>query len=297
MDTELARTFLAVVAAGHFSGAAERLNVSQSTVSARIQALERSLGRILFLRSKAGASLTDAGRRFQRHAALLVRAVEQARQEVGVPSGFRTTLTVGGRFGLWEGLLLRWLPRMRALAPEVSLRAEIGFEPELMRGLVEGRLDVAVMYTPESRPGLTVEPLLEEQLVLVGTPEAAAAGDLEGYVHVDWGPEFHARHAASFPALAAPALAVNIGWLGLQHILAEGGCGYFPRRLVAAQLAAGRLGLLPGAPVLSLPAYLVHPAGQPAGREAEAIAAAVAVMRAVAAEQDRDSGPGGGRGG
>lgn len=278
MDTELARSFLAVVAAGSFSGAAERLHVSQSTVSARILSLERQLGRALFLRGKGGASLTPAGRRFQRHAALLVRTLEQARQELGARGGFRTTLAVGGRFGLWDQLLLDWLPWMRGHAPDVSLSAEIGFEPDLMRGLVEGRLDIAALYTPERRPGLAVEPLVEEQLVLAVAGPAARAGDLSGYVQVDWGPEFLARQAASLPGLPAPALAVNVGWLGLQHVLSQGGAGYFPRRLVAPHLESDRLALLAGAPVLSLPAYVAYPLG----REPELVMSAVRGMQRIA---------------
>src|SRR5687768_8452181 len=110
MDTELARTFLAVVAAGNFIGAAERLHVTQSTVSARIRALEDLLRCRLFVRNKAGATLTAAGRQFQKHAGTLVRTVEQARHDVGVPRGFGAALTVAARIGLWEELLLRWLP-------------------------------------------------------------------------------------------------------------------------------------------------------------------------------------------
>ena len=105
-----------------------------------------------------------------------MRTVERARQDVGIAAGYRATLAVGGRFGLWEGLLLEWLPRMREMAPDISVRAEIGFEEDLMHGLVEGRIDIGVMYTPQSRPGLTVERLLEERLVLVSTKEHGEPG-------------------------------------------------------------------------------------------------------------------------
>jgi len=54
VETELARTFLTVVAAGNFVSAAERLHVTQSTVSARIHTLEEQLGCSLFVRNKAG---------------------------------------------------------------------------------------------------------------------------------------------------------------------------------------------------------------------------------------------------
>src|SRR5262245_8964938 len=188
MDTELARTFLTVVAAGNFISAAERLHVTQSTVSARIHALEQQLGCTLFVRNKAGTTLTPAGQQFQKHAGILVRTVEHALHDVGIPRGFRGALAVGGRFGLWEHLLLRWLPLMQAAAPDISLRAEIGLESDLMQGLVEGRLDMAVMYTPQSRPGLRVEALIEDTLVLGSTDPAGAAEPGDGYVYTDWGP-------------------------------------------------------------------------------------------------------------
>ena len=69
MDTELARTFLTVITSGSFISAADRLHVSQSTVSTRIHTLEDQLGCTLFVRNKAGTTLTSAGRQFQRHAA------------------------------------------------------------------------------------------------------------------------------------------------------------------------------------------------------------------------------------
>lgn len=282
MDTELARTFLTVVAAGNFVGAAERLHVTQSTVSARIHALEDHLGCTLFVRNKGGTTLTPAGRQFEKHASTLVRTVEQARHDVGVPRGFRASLTVGGRFGLWEQFLLRWIPLMREAAPDVSLRAEVGFEPDLMLGLVEGRLDIGVMYTPQSRPGLKVEILLEERLVLVSSNSAAPPEPSPGYVYIDWGPEFYARHAASFPNFIGPALTANIGWLGLQHVLAQGGSGYFPARLVRDHLEAGCLTHLKDAPVLSLPAYVVYPADL----DATLLDTALDAMRRLVAEAE-----------
>jgi DNA-binding transcriptional LysR family regulator len=259
MDTELARTFLSVVAAGSFVKASERLFVTQSTVSARIQALEEHLRCQLFVRDKGGTTLTPAGRQFQKHAVSLMRTMEQARQDVGVPHGYRGSLTIGGRIGVWESLLLGSLAQIRTAAPDVAVRAEIGLEEDLMVGLVEGRVDIGVMYTPQSRPGLNVELLLQEELVLVST-DAANAGDLgDDYVYVDWGPEFQATHNASFPEFAGPGLSTNVGWLALQQILAVGGAGYFPRRLVSKHIASGRLRELQSAPVFRLPAYLVYP--------------------------------------
>jgi DNA-binding transcriptional LysR family regulator len=281
MDTELARTFLVVVAAGSFVQAAERLHVTQSTVSMRIQRLEQALGAELFVRNKAGTTLTPAGQQFQRHAALLTLTVEQARQEIGVVSGFRATVTVGGRIGLWEDLLLRWLPIFAQLAPDVAVRAFIGFEADVMQALIDGRSNIGVMYTPQARPGLTVELLLEERLVMVSTRTNPPAEFQRDYVYVDWGPEFFAQHALAFPDFAGATLTVNIGWLGLQRILAFGGSGYFPARMVREHEAAGRLHRVPGAPEFRLPAYLCFPAQ---AEKSEPLALALDTIRRVAIE-------------
>jgi LysR family transcriptional regulator, flagellar master operon regulator len=280
MDTELARTFLVVIATGSFVEAAQRLHVTQSTVSSRIQRLEETLGAELFVRNKAGTTLTAAGRQFQRHAAILTRTVEQARQEIGVTSGYRATLTVGGRIGLWEELLLRWLPIFGSLAPDVSVRALIGFEEELMQALIEGRANIGVMYTPQARPGLTVELLLEEQLVMVSTRPEPQREPGSDYVYVDWGSEFFAQHTLAFPNFMGSALTVNIGWLGLQHVLASGGTGYFPTRMLREHELAGRLHRVPDVPEFRLPAYLCFPTKV----DSEPLALALDTIRRVASD-------------
>ena len=280
MDTELARTFLVVIATGSFVAAAQRLHVTQSTVSTRIQRLEETLGTELFVRNKAGTTLTPAGRQFQPHAALLTRTVEQARQEIGVISGFRATLSVGARIGLWEDLLLRWLPIFAGLAPDVALRALISFEEDLMQALIDGRIHIGVMYTPQSRPGLTVELLLEERLVMVSTNATPPAEPQRDYIYVDWGAEFYAQHRLAFPNFSSAALTVNIGWLALQRILAFGGSGYFPARMLREHELAGRLHRVPGAPEFRLPAYLCFPTKT----DSEPLGLALDTIRRVAAD-------------
>jgi LysR family transcriptional regulator, flagellar master operon regulator len=280
MDTELARTFLAVIATGSFVEASQRLHITQSTVSSRIQRLEEQLGAELFVRNKAGTTLTPAGRQFQRHAALLTRTVEQARQEIGIVSGYRATLTVGSRIGLWQDLLLRWLPIFAKLAPDIAVRARIGFEEDLMEDLIEGRAQIGVMYTPQSRPGLAVERLLEERLVMASTRAKPPSEPRSDYVYVDWGPEFFAQHSLAFPNFTGAALTVNMGWLGLQRILASGGSGYFPLRLLREHELAGRLHLVADAPEFRLPAYLCYPTKT----DSDALTLALDTIRRVAAD-------------
>lgn len=280
MDIEFARTFLAVAAAGNFVGAAQRLHVTQSTVSARIQTLEEYLGATLFQRGRAGAQLTPAGRRFLRHAKSLVQTLEQARHEVGLPAGFRGSLTLRGRIALWDGFLPQWVARMRASHPDISLRLEAGFEEDIMQSVVQGSVDVGVLYTPENRPGLGIERLFEERLVLVATEPRRPWPD-PGYIHMDWGAEFHAQFGTAFPDLAAPAITANIGWLVMQQILHCGGSGYFPWRITRELVEQGQLWLVEQVPAFTLPAYMVFPLE----RREDILAGALGILRDLGADE------------
>lgn len=280
MDIELARTFLAVAAAGNFVGAATRLHITQSTVSARIQTLESQMGARLFRRGRSGAELTAAGQRFLRYAKTLVLTLEQARHEVGLPSGFCGGLTLSGRNALWEDFLPRWVDWMRTAVPDVSLRLEIGFEEGIMQGLVQGIVDIGVMYTPESRPGLAVEYLFDESLVLVTSNPDSPWPDPD-YIHVDWGAEFHAQFASRVPDVETPALIANIGWIGLQLIESQGGSAYLPQRTVRDAIDQGRLWRVHQSPLITLPAYMVFPTD----RDEAHLARAVQKLRSLGAEE------------
>lgn len=282
MDIDLLRTFLQIVETGHFVRAAERLNVTQSTVSARVKELELRLGRPLFLRGRAGATLTPAGRHFLPHASSMVRIWNQARQEVGLPPDYETVLSAGGQYTLWDGVLLRWLAWMRRAAPRVALRAEVGRTDELSLMLANGTLDLAVLYAPQPRPGLKVEPLLDERLVLVaaGSDDPLPGG--RDYIYVDWGPEFRADHTTAFPDVETPALTIGLGAIALNHMLGVGGSGYFPIRIVRDHLQAGAVSLVRGAPEFARPAFLVRQ-----DRDDPVLADAVRGLHEVAAAEAR----------
>jgi DNA-binding transcriptional LysR family regulator len=280
MDIDQIRTFLAVAANGSFLEAASRLHVTQSTVSARIHTLETDLGTILFVRNRSGAALTPAGRRFMRHAKSLVLTLEQARHDVGLPSRFRASITVGARIALWEGFLPEWAGNMRASAPDVSISSEIGFEEDLMRRLIEGTLDIGLMYTPQHSPGLQVEQLFEETLVLLTTDPAKPWPD-QDYIYVDWGPAFHAQHTNSYPDLERPAQVVNIGWLGVQLILRNGGSCFLPIRMARPLIQERRLFPVSDSPQFQIPVYMVFPRE----RDSAVLEQALAGLRTLAASE------------
>jgi DNA-binding transcriptional LysR family regulator len=128
----------------------------------------------------------------------------------------------------------------------------------MMRRVSEGTLDLAVVYAPHHRPGLRIELLIEEKLVLVTTTAGRRKPKPASYVYVDWGPEFAAQHSLAFPELSNAAVSASLGPLGREYLLAAGGSGYFRLDVVRSHLKAGRLHAVPDAPEFAYPAYAVH---------------------------------------
>jgi DNA-binding transcriptional LysR family regulator len=282
MDITLARTFLEIVSCGNFVRAAERLHVTQTAVSVRVQTLEALLGRKLFVRNKSGASLTPAGEHFMRYAPLLVQVWERARHQVAVPPGLHAVVAVAGELSLWNPFLLDWLVWMRRSAPQLALRAQVGLPEALMTQVSEGVIDIAVLYAPQHRPGLKIELLMKEKLVLVTTARRKAGPRAGDYVLVDWGHDFAAHHNLSFPDLANAGTFVSLGPLGLQYILKAGGSGYFRQHAVTPYLRSGRLSLVRDAPEYLYPAYAVYSEGA----DAKIVTPALTGLRHVAAALD-----------
>lgn len=258
MDIELARTFLAVVETGSFFDAADKVHVTQSTVSMRIRSLEDQLGRPVFERGKSGATLTPAGRRFHRHAQALVRTWSQARLDASLPDNFDMSLEIGAVPSLWHKFLVDTLPILQDAFPNVAINAISERSETLSRQIEDGSLDLAVTYRPLNTADLSAVQLFEDDFVLVSSnPDAQADPMGDGYVLIDWGPEFRADHLLNFPHLAKPALQLGLGMLGLDYLRAVPSSGYFPFRVVAGELGNGWLRLIEDAPRFGYAAYAV----------------------------------------
>ena len=260
MKIDHIRTFLEISDCGNFNRAAENLHVTQSTVSARVKAMEERFGRVLFKRGHSGVELTSAGQHFREYALNIQRLWQQAQQHISLPENYSHSIGLGLQVSLWDSLIHKWIPWMRHNARDIAIHVEADYSPSLMRQLSDGLLDIGVMYNPRQTPGLVIEDLLEETLVLVATDARELAdGWIEDYVFVDWGADFRRRHGEAFPNMDTPAISVGLGSMGLEYINQNGGSGYFPLRVVQAAIDRGELFLVDGAPTMQRPAYMVYP--------------------------------------
>ncbi len=283
MKIEYISTFLEIAECGNFNRAADNLNVTQSTVSARVKLMEDRFGRRLFKRGHAGVELTSAGQQFLQYAHNIQRQWQQAKQRIALPERFNHTIGLGSQVSLWDSLILKWMPWMRKNAAEIALHVEADYSPSLMRQVSDGLLDIGVMYHPRQTSGLIIEDLFEETLILVTTDKEAVDGAwVKDYVFVDWGELFRARHSEAFPDLETPAISVGLGALGLEYILQNGGAGYFPVRVVKSLIENQTLLTVNNTPNLQRPAYMVYAS---AARDPSSLNIALQVLREAATSE------------
>lgn len=152
MDIRQLETFVWIARLGRMSEACKRLNVTQSTLSMRLRALESDLRVRLFDRSSKRLTLTAKGRDLVQHAEEIVSVMQQARLYVADP-----TAEVGAiRIGMSEYVALSWGPQlMRRFSkqfPSVLIDLEVGVPGALMEQLAAAQLDVLLATVPV-KPG------------------------------------------------------------------------------------------------------------------------------------------------
>ncbi|WP_331346103.1 LysR family transcriptional regulator [Cellvibrio sp. UBA7661] len=252
MDIELAKTFLDIARSGSFIATAERLHVTQTTVTARIKNLEAQLGCQLFVRNRAGASLTPEGERFVSYAMQIVQLWGKAKFDVPLPEAKTESISVGGELALWNPLLLNWISDLRSSYGALAIQVETGEASSLISRVSHGVLDVALVYRPEYLPGLKIELLLEEKLVMV------SAAIPEPYIYVDWGPVYEQQHDSAFPGKRRAEVSIDFGLLALEYLLQRSGTGYFRARVVQRYIEEKKLFPVPNAPEFTYPIYAIY---------------------------------------
>jgi DNA-binding transcriptional LysR family regulator len=258
LNIVLARTFLELIQARSFNKAADRLCVTQSTVTVRIAALEEELGQQLFTRDKAGVDLTVAGRKFQPFAEMLLQTWQHAKQELALHSSRSVMFSVGVAAALWEGLGDRWLLRMQREQPSVALGIESGRSAHVVEKLAQGFLDAAVVLEVMPRKDLIIEELFSEKLLLVSTYPRKAERWNPDYVYIQWSEDFAVYHRTIMPSEITPPVSFTDNAAALQFILERGGSGYFPLRQVGKLIDEGRLHIVEGAGAAQQRTYLAH---------------------------------------
>ena len=260
MNLEQLRTFLEIADVGSFHKAAERLGSTQPTVSSRMKALESALRHELFHRGPSGVTLTAAGHRFRTYAEIAVRAVERGRTEVRLPQGRKNTVTIGIQTYLIHDLGRHLVKEARRALRATALRLEPDYSDGVIKLVASGLADAGIVYVPRISGDLEVERIGTQRVCLAATAGVHPGGQAfsESYIHVFWGDAFVQLEADYLGSDASAAVAVGSPRLALDLILESGGAAYLDEQMINAHVAAGKLGLVPGAPLFERQVYLIR---------------------------------------
>jgi LysR family hydrogen peroxide-inducible transcriptional activator len=167
MEFNQLRYFVAVAETGNFTRAAERSHVSQPSLSQQILNLESEVGHKLFHRLGRKAVLTEAGTAFLDRARRILFEVENAAKELGDHPSLGRRITVGAVQTVMPYLGVPFISLLHQSQPNLLVSAREDFRANLVRAVVEGDLDLAIVPLPVKEHRVAIEPLLSEPLLLV----------------------------------------------------------------------------------------------------------------------------------
>lgn len=168
MELRQLEYFLAVSKELHFTKAAEKLNISQPSLSQQIRALEHEFGMPLFDRIGKKISLTEAGRILFSHSKKVFHEIEQARTAIQELNGLQQgNLTVGALLTVINYLLPPAILNFNALYPNIELSV-LGLRTgEIREKLLQNELDIGITFLPVQDKEIISIPLYQSELTLV----------------------------------------------------------------------------------------------------------------------------------
>lgn len=178
MDLKQLAYFVRVAEMGSFTRAATALNVAQPALSRQIRLLEVELRQNLLKRNGRGASPTEAGQLLLQHGRGILHQVERAQEELE-----QARNKLGGKVALGmppsvaRVLTVPLTRAFREKMPEAHLSISEGLTAAMQESLLNGRLDIALLYNAKATAGLEISHLVQEELWLVQARQSALQED------------------------------------------------------------------------------------------------------------------------
>ncbi|WP_049293531.1 nitrogen assimilation transcriptional regulator NAC [Franconibacter helveticus] len=171
MNLRRLKYFVKIVDIGSLTQAAEVLHIAQPALSQQVATLEGEMNQQLLIRTKRGVTPTEAGKILYAHARTILRQCEQAQLAV---NNVGQTLSGQVSIGLAPGtaassITMPLLQAVRAELPDVLVYLHENSGSVLNEKVLNGQLDMAVLYDRSATAGLSSQPLLKEDLYVVGT--------------------------------------------------------------------------------------------------------------------------------
>jgi LysR family transcriptional regulator, nitrogen assimilation regulatory protein len=178
MDLKQLEYFVRVAELGSFTRAAIALDIAQPALSRQVRLLEVELSLTLLTRNGRGALPTEAGKLLLAHGRGILHQMERAREELGrVRGSLAGRVAVGIPSSLARVLTVPLTRAFRAQMPDATISISEGLTAGIHESLINGRLDIAILYNAQPSNDIEIEPLTEEDLVLVQARQPSGQDD------------------------------------------------------------------------------------------------------------------------
>jgi DNA-binding transcriptional LysR family regulator len=294
MEIDQVETFLAVVTYRGFHRAAEALHISQPAVSARIRALEDSLGVKLFTRAHANLTLSAAGKALRPHAEHLLRSVALARQAVHeLQPSARGALNIAAALSVCTYFLPDVMKDYQLANPKVMVSLRSGNSLQVLKMVLDGEADIGVARSLH-HPEVETMTLRDDPLILVGHPAHAASRQRRVPLEIveEWPLIFYDRGSSDWTltqgmfrrAGLLPNVVLEVETIEAAKRMVERklGLSFLPQIAVAQELRQGKLAAIEitNAEPLHRNLDVIHPRHRPLASDAQAF---LQLLRAAAA--------------
>ncbi len=172
LNTDKLQIFTAVAQEGSFTKAAERLNLTQPTVSQQLASLEKTLGIPLVIRQPRGIKLTEAGATLLGYAKRILHLNQEALEKtLETAEQAKRSIRLGVGHTLTIYLLPNLLEQLRQRQPDVEIHILAGNTGDLLEATVNGQVEMALVGSPAAHPQLKITPFLEDELIVIVPPD------------------------------------------------------------------------------------------------------------------------------
>ncbi|MDO3411996.1 LysR family transcriptional regulator [Saccharibacillus sp. CPCC 101409] len=252
MNIENIESFVYINHYGSFNKTAEALFLSQPSVTARIQTLERELGCRLFDRIGKQVVLTEEGRKFLPYAQEMLKTLQKGRQHIRRSEKLPQELRIGSTISVSNYLIPELLPRLQERYPGLHVKLSTGGTDEVVRRLLAGEIDLGFIRKV-MHPSLKTAAFYEDPIHLYvradhpfAQEESVSIEELQDrrLVFFECGTLDWLRIHRAFEALDSPpeiAFHVDNSETAKKLVLGGAGIGFLPAVCVRDEVRSGRL--------------------------------------------------------
>lgn len=250
MNIESLETFVLLAETENFTKTAEVQYLAQSTISNRINELEKYIGKDLFIRNNKNVKLTKAGEAFLPYAKRMIMLKKDGiikARSIGI---YEDRLSLGLADSIYRGIILSSIKKYFLTFPSIAVKLKVNHSEEIIKLLSDGILDIGFVYTKLKSSKFEVTDFCQDEIILVTSPNSNIFSNREisyadllqlPLLYADLGDEFFNWLSKLFGDSPLLKLSVDEASYAVDFVKEGLGCAFVTKSSVNKELESGEL--------------------------------------------------------